>query len=84
MIVFLKIEFLLLFLIFPIFFLLKHFRIISHFKIHLNLINWNEITLPNINHSFNFLSFLYKLFLGLAIMSLIIVTAEPVIYKTKK
>ena len=84
MIVFLRIEFLLLFLIFPIFFLLKHFKIVSHFKISLNLVNWNENTPKNTKHTFNFLSFLYKFLLSLAIMSLVITTAEPVIYKTKK
>ena len=84
MIVFLKIEFFLLFLIFPVFFLLKYFRLISHFKINLNLINWNESITPSKKHSFNFLSFLYKFFLCIAIISLIIAIAEPVIYKTKK
>jgi batA protein, putative len=84
MIVFLRIEFLLLFLIFPIFFLLKHFKVISHFKINLNLTNWNESIPKNAKHSFNFLSFLYKLFLSLAIMSLIVAIAEPTMYKTKK
>ena len=84
MIVFLKIEFFLLLLIFPVFFLLKYFRLISHFKININLINWNESIPPSKKHSFNFLSFLYKSFLCIAIISLIVAIAEPVIYKTKK
>ena len=84
MIVFLRVEFLLLFLIFPIFFLLKYFNVISHFKINLNLINWNESATTSSTHTFSFLSFLYKFSLSLAIMGLIIATAEPVIYKTKK
>ena len=84
MIVFLKIEFLFLLFIFPVFFLLKHFKMISHFKINLNLINWNAPLPSNSNHTFSFLSFLYKLFLSLAITSLIIATAEPVMYKTEK
>lgn len=84
MIVFFKIEFLFLFLIFPVFFLLKHFKIILRFKIKLNLINWNENTSSGTRYTFSFLSFLYKFLLSIAIMSLIVATAEPVIYKTKK
>ena len=84
MIVFLRIEFLLLFIIFPIFFLLKHFKLILHFRINLNLINWNDNSPISTNHIFSFLSFLYKFLISLAIMALIIATAEPVIYKTKK
>ncbi|MGP1439086.1 MAG: VWA domain-containing protein [Treponema sp.] len=84
MIIFLKSEFLFLLIIFPVFFILRRFKIISRFKISLNLVNWNENAFTNKNYTFNFLSFLYKLLLTLAIISLIVSIAEPVIYKTKK
>lgn len=84
MVVFLRIEFLLLFIIFPIFFLLKYFGVISHFKINLNLVNWNGNAPTGAKHTFSFLSFLYKFFLSLAIIFLIFAIAEPVTYKTKK
>lgn len=75
---------LVLFLIFPTFFLLKYFRIIGHFKIYLNLLKWGETASISKNSSYLFLSFLYKACLYLAISSSILTIAEPCVYKTIK
>ena len=75
---------LLLFLIFPIFFLLKYFKFIGHFKIYLNLVKWGDKEDIKKPFSFIFFSFLYKFCLFLAISSTIITIAEPCMYKQSK
>ena len=84
MIIFLRSEWLFLFIIFPVFFLLKRFKILKPFKIYLNLLKWQERRGENKNCFFSFMTFLYKLLIFFALSSLIISIAEPVIYKTKK
>ena len=75
---------LLLFLIFPIFFLLKYLKVLGHFKIYSNLIKWGEEGSEHKRFSYLFLSFLYKACLFLAISSTIFTIAEPCVYKQTK
>jgi len=82
MIVFLRANFLFLFLVFPTFFILRRFRFIVSFKIHLNLIKWGEN--KRTKKHYKFLSFIYKTCLYLAISAIIFSIAEPIIHKNKK
>ncbi len=82
MIFFLNSHYLFLLLIFPLFFILKYFKILSPFRIYTNLIKWQENRVVRKRKSW--LEFLYKFNLSLAILALIFAIAEPSIYKTKK
>ncbi len=84
MIVFLNSWALLLFLIFPIFFLLKYFGLLAHFKIYFNLVKWGESGCKHKNFAHFFFSFMYKSCLFLSISALILVVAEPCVYKARK
>ena len=84
MIIFLKSEWLFLFIVFPLFFLLKRFKILKSFKLYLNLLKWGEIREEKKHYFFSFMIFLYKLLIFLSVSFLIVSIAEPVVYKTKK
>jgi len=84
MITLLKGEWLFLFLIFLIFWLLKYFRIISHYKFHLNLIKWKDSKTKHKSCFYHVCFFLCKTCLVLGVSSLIISITEPCVYKTKK
>lgn len=82
MIVFLRANFLFLFLVFPAFFILRRFKFVVHFKIYLNLIKWGEKR--RTRKPYRVLSFIYKTCLYLSISAVVFSIAEPVIYKSKK
>lgn len=84
MIVFLKTWALLLFFIFPIFFLLKYFELFVHFKIYLNLLKWGEDCRSHKNSSYSFLASLYKFCLCACLSCIIIAIAEPCLYRKTK
>ena len=84
MIVFSRSWALLLFLIFPIFFLLKYFKLLEHYKIYLNLIKWQDVKAKSNNFVHLFLSFLYRSCLFLAVTFTIFTIAEPGVYKQTK